>query len=303
MKHWKQITLISILAIISIMVIACVAKRSVTQTASGMPANASYFIRTYGDVFGNLDRNDVMELLKMDANPFTDIEMVGWSNRGLFAYRYRYLIDDAMISCWVYSLVVINAVTDEIIEKNTAAIAEFNEDFETMEYVESLSNLLDFKLFFKEERKEVSIEYRNKWNAILEGYNISGRVNNPFSETFRQDLLQFPINSFYGWLEHNISTIMQWQEATNRDWKVDIVSWKLIIGNDRVQKIITERKDEEYRFVDNISGRKILGYYKSPYENRIVAVVSHYRYSPISGGDHRVGLDVFGCNMNVGLNY
>ena len=113
----------------------------------------------------------------------------------------------------------------------------------------------------------------------------------------------FPINNFYGWLEHSITTIMQWQEGTNRDWEVDIVSWKLLIGNDRVQKIITEKEEEEYRFVDNISGRKILGYYKSPYENRIVVVVSRYRFVPLSGGNRSVSLDVFGCNMNVGLNY
>ena len=152
-------------------------------------------------------------------------------------------------------------------------------------------------------REEPTIEYRDKWNAIIGKHNISGRISDPFSETFRQDLLQFPINNFYGWLEHNITTIMQWQEGTNRDWEVDIVSWKLLIGNDRVQKIITEREEEEYRFIDNISGRKILGYYKSPYENRIAVVVSRYRFVPFSGGNYSVSLDVFGCNMNVGLSY
>ena len=269
--------------------------------AAAVSNNADYFIRTYGEIFGILESNEAMEMLKMNANPFTDIEMVGWSKTGSLAYRYRYLIDDGMIYCWVYSLAVINAVTDEIIKEDTAAVVDIKEDPENREYIDTISGFLNFKIFFKEELEEASIEYSNKWNVILGEHNISARVSAPFSETFRQDLLQFPMNDFYSRLEHNISTVTRRQ--TDSDLEIDIVSWKLIIGNDRVQKIITERKDEEYRIVDNISGRKILGYYKSPYENRIAVVVSHYRYTPISGGYHGVKLDVLGCNMNVGLNY
>ena len=322
MKTRRQITFICVLAVLAIVPTACSrqTQTEITPPAGAYPQtlenhpeipetnqyvaavsnNANYFIRTYGDEFEGLNSNDAKKLLRMDVSPFTDFEMVGWSNRGLFAYRYRYLIDDGMISCWVYSLVVTNAVTDEIIKTDTAAIVELKEDSETREYVDSLSGFFSFKLFFKEEREEVSIEYRNRWNVILEEHNISDRVSDPFSETFRPDLLQFPINDFNSWLEHNTSTITRQQATGVTEW--DIVSWKLIIGNDKVQKIITEKEDEEHRFIDNISGRKILGYYKSPYQNRIAVVVSHYRYAPVSSGNHRIELDVFGCNMNAGLN-
>jgi len=261
--------------------------------------NANYFLWKYGEIFGILDDNEAMKLLRMDTNPFIDIEMIGWSNRGLFSYRYRYLIDDGMINCWVYSIVVINAVTDEIVRKDTAAIVDFNKTDETAEYVDTISNLMDYRIYFKEELRKVSTNYRSRWNAILRQYNIAGMVREPFSESFKADFLQFPINNYYGWLEHNIIT----NHREERIIDFDIVRWKLIIGNNRVQKIIAERENEAYKIVDNISGRKILGYYKSPYENRIVAAVIYYNYSPISGGNFRVGLDVFGCNMNVGLNY
>jgi len=265
---------------------------------SAVSDNADYFIRTYGEIFGILESNEAMNLLRMNANPFTDIEMVGWSNSGLFAYRHKYLIDDGMIYCWVYSLVIINAVTDEILKEDTAAVVDIKEDPENREYIDSISGILNFKIFFKNELEEATIEYSKRWNIFLGEHNISARVSAPFSETFRRDLLQFPINDFYSWLDHSIITLRQ----VDSDYETDIVSWKLIIGNDKVKKIITENKDQEHRIVDNISGRKILGYYKSPYENRIVAAVIHYRYTPISGGYHGVKLNVFGCNMNVGLN-
>ena len=269
--------------------------------------NADYFIRVYGEEYKNLSRDEAMRLLRMDANSLSNIEAVGWSPDGLFAYRYRYRIDNGMISCWVYSLAVINAVTDQIIKKSTVAITElFNKEFpgdEELEYVADISRNWGIKIFFREIREEPTREYANRWNAILAKHNISGRVDDPFSETFRQDLLQFPIDGFYARLEHNITTVMQWQEGTKRETEADIVSWKLLIGNERVQKVIAEGEDEEQRFIDNVSGRKILGYYKSPYQNRIVAVVSRSRFVPISGGNHSVSLDVFGCNMNVGLSY
>jgi hypothetical protein len=72
-------------------------------------------------------------------------------------------------------------------------------------------------------------------------------------------------------------------------------------GNDTIKKNITVKRDEHNKIMPIIYGRKILGYYKSPYENRIVVVVSHYHFVSFSGGYHTVGLDLFGCNMNIGL--
>jgi len=320
MKHWKQIVFTCVIAIVLTACSSSEARTNITNTAyartlnrdsaaenlngaAAVSNNANYFIRAYGEEYVNLNRGEAARLLRMDANSFADIEVVGWSRSGSLAYRYRYLIDNGMISCWVYSLVVINAVTDLIIEKNTAAITElFNKDFvsnDDLEYVKDISGILGFIIFFKETREEATIEYRDEWNAILGKHNISGRVGDPFSETFRQDLLQFPINDFNSWLEHNIITLRQ----SGGDNDFDIVSWKLIVGNDRVQKIIAEKEDQEQRFIDNISGRKILGYFKSSYENRIAIVVSHSRFVPFSGGNYSVSLDVFGCDMNAGLNH
>jgi len=56
-----------------------------------------YFIRSNTDFEGN-----EMEILKLDINPYTAIEMIGWSNNGLFAYRTRHRHDSGMWGGRVY---------------------------------------------------------------------------------------------------------------------------------------------------------------------------------------------------------
>jgi hypothetical protein len=82
----------------------------------------------------------------------------------------------------------------------------------------------------------------------------------------------------------------------------DIINWKLLVGNDAVQKKITENVDDKRTgWYENISGRKILGYYKSPYENRIVVITTHFDWISFSEGYYTVGFDLFGCHMSVGF--
>jgi len=236
-----------------------------------------YFIRSNTDFEGN-----EMEILKLDTNPYTAIEMIGWSNNGLFAYRTRHLHDSGMWGGWIYSLIIIDTVTDEIIEIERFIVnTAINQD--DAEY-------LNATLLPNDISSDLTKEYIAKWNTILRNYKISGEVGNPIAGGFVNNLLEFPINDNNCWFD-------------DYEVEMDVYNWILIIGNENNQKIISDGKVELYANMLNINGRKILGYYKSPYENRIIVVTIYYDWIGFSGGYHTVKLDLFGCNMNVGLNY
>jgi len=241
-----------------------------------------YFIRSNAD-FEGYGKTE-MEILQLDTNPYTAIEMIGWSNNGLFAYRTKHLHDSGMWGGWIYSLIVINTVTDEIIERESFIVGDTAND----EYLQDVANNLNAALLPEEIHNGISKEYIAKWNTKLRNYKISGELGNPIAGDFVNNLLKFPINNYNCWFD---------------DFKVEknAYKWLLIIGNESIQKIISEGKDELYADMHNINGRKILGYYKSPYENRIVVATIYYDWIAFSGGYHTVKLDLFGCNMNVGL--
>jgi len=243
--------------------------------------SSRYFIRSIGDFENN---NEAMKQLKLDTNPFTKIEMIGWTAKGLFAYRCRCYMDDGRGTGWVYSLKIIDTVTDEIIEEDSIELYDPEDESEEMPAA-------------------LSGEHKTKWNKILEKYNIAERVNDPVSEIFKMDFLKFPINNFDCWFDYQVKRETSFDEDWDEYITYDTVNWKLIIGNNTIKKKISEDTDEyKVPFFANISGRKILGYYKSPYENRIVVITTNYYWYSYSGGYYSVGLDLFGCNMNVGLS-
>ncbi|MCL2208676.1 MAG: hypothetical protein FWC19_04965 [Treponema sp.] len=242
-----------------------------------------YFIRSNTDIEGY--GKTEMEILKLDTNPYTAIEMTGWSNNGLFAYRTKHLHDSGMWGGWIYSLIVINTITDEIIERESFIIGDTEND----EYFQDVAKYLDAILLPEEISSDLTKEYTAKWNTILRNYKITGEVNSSIADDFINNLIEFPINDYNCWFD-------------DFETEKDINKWTLIIGNENIQKIISEGEYELYRDMHNIKGRKILGYYKSPYENRIVVVTIYYDWISFSGGYHTVKLDLFGCNMNVGLS-
>ena len=243
--------------------------------------SSQYFIHSIG---GSENNNDAMKILKLDTNPFTEIEKIGWSGKGLFAYRCRCYLDNGQGTGWVYSLKIINTITDKIIEEDSIEL--YDPDYEPEEMPGDLSG-----------------EYKTKWNTILKKHNIVGRVDDPISENFKMDFYEFPINNFNCWFDYHVKRVTKYDQTYGENMTYNNVNWKLIIGNNVIQKKISEDFGEyggNYFF--NIYGRKILGYYKSPYENRIVVVTTNYYWVSYSGGYYSVGLDLFGCNMNVGLS-
>jgi hypothetical protein len=195
-------------------------------------------------------------------NDYPFIEIIGWSRGGMIAYRYITTQSEACTRECHFSIV--DTITDNIIENEYTVI----DDCEKI-------------------NKELSESVKAKWNLLLKKYNIIGRIDNPFKEIYKNDFKKFPVNNFECWFEYSIEK--------NKDDFANLIDWKLFIGNNYVQKIISHAVERDY---DDIRGRKILGYYKSPYENRIAVFVSScerftYPYW---------GVLLYGCNMNVGFN-
>jgi hypothetical protein len=75
-----------------------------------------------------------------------------------------------------------------------------------------------------------------------------------------------------------------------------LIKWKLHAGEGRRSKVVTSG---EYLTANSrISGLKILGYYKSPFENRIVIVVQNITYtSEMCIND----FEYYGCHLDAGF--
>ena len=221
------------------------------------------FERTSKQTLENIKTN-------LDENSNSPIEIVGWSKDGLLAYR-RVLFggDGPGVQ---YDIVIFNPIDDMVIEKDSMVVYNYFDEEVDKEYI-----------------NEKVIEYKAKWNLLLEKYNIIGRIDNPTGRIVQTDFLQFPMGNFDCWFDYVI------ENGPGRFSRTTWINWKLIVGNDKVQKIINTAKEQEYV---EISGRKILGYIKNPYANRIVVLVNYFAF--YFGPRGRV--DLYGCNMDVGLN-
>lgn len=145
---------------------ALVADKPVNSGASKETSGKKpqYYIRSS---FENSEQ-EMMKKLEWDTTPNIAIEAVGWSKNGLFAYRYKHYADGA--GGWVYSFAVINTINDKIIESDEIYPDEFSGD--------------------------LSKKYKAKWNSILEKHDITGRIDNPIAEKFKNDLLAFPVTGY-----------------------------------------------------------------------------------------------------------
>jgi len=238
-----------------------------------------YFIRAHENL--GMDSSGLVKKLKLDANPYTAIEAIGWSKTGLFAYRYRYLVDSGEGESWIYSFVILNTVDNEIIEKDSIGV-DVNAPPAVTQIYRGLSG-----------------EYKAKWSALLGKHGISGNIGDLIADKFKNDLLGFPISDSYCWFDYSIRRTIFHDKDMGMGFAVDSVKWKLAIGNDVAHKTIAENIEERRGMLANVSGRKILGYYKSPYENKIVVALSNYYWFSLSGGYYTIGLDVFGSDLDV----
>lgn len=249
--------------------------------------------------------------LYFDNKHTTPVEMIGWSKDGLFACRYksfnasivrRYTDLESPPSEYIaesparYSFVIIDTVANEIIEQDSIVIGD---NFIGIVGEYGVSALYDEKE--RPDRKgytanlnEIIAGYKIKWEGLLKKHNIIGRVDDFLANNFKDSLLNFPIKNYSCWFDYdkdkNPSDLFEIFERGS------IIKWKLMIGNDVVQKIIGEYDETTRRW--HIIGSKILGYYKNPYKNSIVVVVSYYRNdNTFEFNTLRGTLKFFACNI------
>lgn len=222
----------------------------------------------YSDDAGSFEKvQNIPEKLNVETNNLLSrlsyidkIDIIGWSRNGLLAYRYA---DDG-VSGTIYRFKIVNTINDEIIERDTIESWEaYNEE-------------------------EVG-RYRIKWNSLLEKHNIVGRAVDPCAEIDGNDIILFPLQNYECWFNYSASDYSIVNDET------PVYNWKLIIGNEFVQKTITQQITRDRIFVRV----RILGYCKSPFENRIAVFVGSV--SSHSGNVY-FSPKAFGCNMSIGLD-
>ena len=138
------------------------------------------------------------------------IELIGWSRTGLLAYRY--INDGGGYGGMISNFVVMNIITDEIIEQDYFFFDNYGKGFD---------------------------DYKKKWNLLLERHNIVGRVDNPNAAITGNTFSEFPLGNYDCWFEFT---------ELFDDYQI-IYEWNLIIGNESVHKIITHQTTDGFILV------------------------------------------------------
>ena len=173
---------------------------------------------------------------------------------------YRYIDDGGGYGGFNHHFVIVNTINDENIEQDY-----FNSlDINTQEKIDT---------------------YKEKWNTLLRKYNITGEIIDPCAKIIDSNVMEFPSGNYRCWFDYSCLISEE----------IPVYNWELIIGNEYVQKTVTHQITRNLILVRI----KIIGYFKSPFENRIVIFLSSA--STFSGNVYFTP-SLYGCNMNIGLN-
>lgn len=204
---------------------------------------------------------------------------VGWTEDGLFSFQ----LND---SRWgMMTLLVTDTITDEIIG-----------EWDVSHHGRLLNNRNDGSGYFQDWEKEKTDLLLNEAAGAPERLHANRHlVDVPLTLTGQDMVLpqSFPLVSgrsrYNCWFEYTI-------EKAKTPEARSAVKWKLYAGNGLKSKVVTSG---EYETTGGIlSGRRILGYYKSPFENRIVIVVQ----SIIFGAEtSRSVFLLYGCHLDIGF--
>jgi hypothetical protein len=184
---------------------------------------------------------------------------IGWSENGHFAYMTQSISDT--VNGYFYDLYVINLVDDLIVFTDYLSLSEMNSDYE---------------------RAETIIENKfHEWNVLVRQYNIEGTIESPGRGTTVE---RFPLG-FSNWNYDLYYESQNTNEGCN---------WQLILRkinkNNVTQKIISTGKIE-----NSYEMNSILGYYKSPFEDRIAAIICRETWA------RSISFSIFGAHLNVGF--
>jgi hypothetical protein len=227
------------------------------------------------------------KIIYMDEPEYTDSRIIddmkypargniiGWSPNGLVAYEdlglhYDFNYGPPRESIEI-KLVIFNAVEDKILEKIEV---EYNKNNMTEK-----SNAL------------------NRLNVILRRYNINGGMENYLDEKIGGELLQFPIRigniTYDSWLEATVEAL-----EDDYGWDERVIKWDLIVSNGTGNKRIAAGKNPSIGY--GYGTTQIMGYYKSPYENRIIVAIRNFQRG--FEGDIGWYIGFYGCHLGFGFD-
>jgi hypothetical protein len=204
-------------------------------------------------------QNSQTNLINIEGRNY--ILPIGWSKTGYFAYASDIYYSNGRGAYTIVGVTIFNTVTDEIVEQYIKDSMDYDDD-------EDFPSLDDF-LFSESERIESLLE-RNK--IILSSDLIMES----------EDALK----SLYG-LEIEFQEKLYSQEST------DVEYYNFIIKDGRGRRKNIGRVGGLY------SSLEILGYFKNPFENRIVFLVKIYELGGPGQGDRYYRW--IGCHLTIGF--
>jgi hypothetical protein len=137
------------------------------------------------------------------------------------------------------------------------------------------------------------------WNDILTKHKFTERIDK-FNESFTG--IGF---SLFPYVQNNISydchLVVDVEESIGGDpWKTPIIiKWNLLGSNGSQTKILASGREESRGGAGmggGYAGSKVIGYYKSPLENRLLVVIAHYS-AEFEGEIHR-NIQLYGFNLD-----
>jgi hypothetical protein len=205
---------------------------------------------------------------------FSSIEVIikpkGWSADGLFSGQYlihRGTGGETTI------LKIVDTVSDEILRESYREIEFFSVQYE----------------------EEIVVTEKNNAGERLRDHENLGEIS-LFKKDLTDVVLPQAFPRVYGsqkytcWFNYTV-------EKLNEGNARSIIKWKLYAGNGFGSKVISSGEYKTYEGV--ISGKRIVGYYKSPYENRIVIVVQTVDHN---GEIYHNSFEFYGCHLNAGFD-
>jgi hypothetical protein len=209
----------------------------------------------------------------------------GWTEDGLFSCQYVDSYGKKM------NLTVVDTVTDEIIGGWTVGTSSIHDVWDYRNQA---------RYYFRDWEEEKMGLLLGENSGAPERLKANRQLVDVPLALAGQDTppLPFPLESgrlrYDCWFNYTI------EKAQTGDFR-SLVKWRLYVGNGRRSKVVASgeyKTGEQSLGVPMLKGRKILGYYKSPFENRIVIVVHRVEVAAETSVD---AFDYYGCHLDAGF--
>ena len=207
---------------------------------------------------------------------WNDIELIGWTNSGLVAY----LQGDSSVQSWTttISLVIFDAVSDITTDElGITLLWELDEE-------DKIVRVLPLE--------KITATLSN-WNGMLEKNGIGERINDITGWINSKPFYVFPCIRGETAYDCRFDIVREEDDAGG----ATKITWSLIGSNGLKTKTLAtgiEHNNNPHGYLDST----ILGYYKSPYEDRLLVVTTHHY---ISLGDHYHRIGLYGFSLDTGF--